>query len=114
MDKLGGLEAVIKELEDIESDIRTTSAWVLGKASQNNAIVQNQVSCYFLLVYLVRDIWIEDPCTNRKFRFCYLLDWKNYCCIGKLRTKSNFFWLKIPLIVENAINFTYQLLNLGQ
>jgi hsp70-interacting protein len=52
MDKLGGLVAVTKELEDIESEIRTTSAWVLGKASQNNAFVQNQVSYYFLYICL--------------------------------------------------------------
>ncbi|KAF3327631.1 hsp70 nucleotide exchange factor FES1 isoform X1 [Carex littledalei] len=54
MDKLGGLEAVIKELEDIESDIRTTSAWVLGKASQNNPLVQNQILGYGALTRLMK------------------------------------------------------------
>lgn len=33
---------VIRELDNSEADIRTTSAWILGKASQNNALVQNQ------------------------------------------------------------------------
>lgn len=41
--KLGGLLAVIKELSHPDPDIRTLSAWVLGKASQNNAVVQKQV-----------------------------------------------------------------------
>ncbi|KAJ4778880.1 Hsp70 nucleotide exchange factor FES1 [Rhynchospora pubera] len=54
MDKLGGLEAVIKELEDIESEIRTASAWVLGKASQNNAVVQDQVLGYGALTRLMK------------------------------------------------------------
>ncbi|KAJ3688645.1 hypothetical protein LUZ61_017809 [Rhynchospora tenuis] len=54
MDKLGGLVAVIKELEDIESEIRTASAWVLGKASQNNAVVQNQVLGYGALTRLMK------------------------------------------------------------
>jgi hypothetical protein len=76
MDKLGGLVAVIKELEDIESEIRTTSAWVLGKASQNNAFVQNQVSYYFLI--FVYDIWIEDPKLMESSQFCYLLTRKSF------------------------------------
>lgn len=92
MDKLGGLAAVIKELEDIESEIRTTSAWVLGKASQNNALVQNQVSYYFLLVYLAM-ILDRRPRTNRKFPL--LVFTENYSCIGKLGSTA---------IVENAIS----------
>ncbi|KAJ4773238.1 Hsp70 nucleotide exchange factor FES1 [Rhynchospora pubera] len=54
MDKLGGLEAVIKELKDIESEIRTASAWVLGKASQNNVVVQDQVLGYGALTRLMK------------------------------------------------------------
>jgi hypothetical protein len=40
---------VIQDLNNANEEIRTTSAWVLGKASQNNALVQNQVSsCLFV------------------------------------------------------------------
>ncbi|KAK1259949.1 hypothetical protein QJS04_geneDACA021491 [Acorus gramineus] len=43
LNKLSGLVAVIRELDNSESDIRTTAAWVLGKASQNNPFVQDQI-----------------------------------------------------------------------
>ncbi|KAL5998519.1 hypothetical protein ACLOJK_009462 [Asimina triloba] len=43
LNKLGGLVAVIQELNNVEPEIRTTSAWILGKASQNNPVVQKQV-----------------------------------------------------------------------
>ncbi|KAJ8645871.1 hypothetical protein MRB53_007619 [Persea americana] len=43
LNKLGGLVAIIRELNSSEPEIRTTSAWILGKASQNNPLVQNQV-----------------------------------------------------------------------
>ncbi|KAL7094170.1 hypothetical protein ACP275_11G085100 [Erythranthe tilingii] len=41
--KLGGLTAVIKELNNPNAEIRIISAWILGKASQNNPFVQNQI-----------------------------------------------------------------------
>lgn len=44
LDKLGGLLPVIGELERPEEELRITAAWVLGKACQNNLIVQKQVS----------------------------------------------------------------------
>lgn len=43
LDKLGGLIAVIQGLYDSHSNIRITSAWIIGKACQNNPLVQNQV-----------------------------------------------------------------------
>jgi hypothetical protein len=43
LEKLGGLIPLIKQLNNADEGIRATSAWVLGKASQNNALVQNQV-----------------------------------------------------------------------
>lgn len=43
LNKLGGLVVVIGELDRDEGDLRTTAAWVLGKASQNNPVVQNQL-----------------------------------------------------------------------
>lgn len=44
LDKLGGLLPIIAELERPEEELRMTAAWVLGKACQNNLIVQKQVS----------------------------------------------------------------------
>ncbi|KAL8045265.1 hypothetical protein ABFX02_08G101800 [Erythranthe guttata] len=37
--KLGGLTAVIRELNNPNAEIRIISAWILGKASQNNPFV---------------------------------------------------------------------------
>lgn len=42
LNKLGGLAIVIQELDHPDQDIRRLSAWVLGKACQNNAAVQKQ------------------------------------------------------------------------
>ncbi|XP_007049897.2 PREDICTED: hsp70 nucleotide exchange factor FES1 [Theobroma cacao] len=41
--KLGGLVAIIRELNHPDTDVRKISAWILGKASQNNPFVQKQV-----------------------------------------------------------------------
>uniref|UniRef100_A0A0D9XFJ4 Nucleotide exchange factor Fes1 domain-containing protein n=1 Tax=Leersia perrieri TaxID=77586 RepID=A0A0D9XFJ4_9ORYZ len=54
LDKLGGLVPVIRDLTNANEEIRTTSAWVLGKASQNNALVQNQILGYGALAKLVK------------------------------------------------------------
>ncbi|CAN6218329.1 unnamed protein product [Urochloa humidicola] len=54
LDKLGGLLPVIQELSNANEEIRTTSAWVLGTASQNNALVQNQILGYGALARLVK------------------------------------------------------------
>ncbi|XP_059309172.1 hsp70 nucleotide exchange factor FES1 isoform X2 [Lycium ferocissimum] len=43
LQKLGGFSVLIRKLNDSEPEIRTAAAWVLGKASQNNPIVQKQV-----------------------------------------------------------------------
>ncbi|GMI67144.1 hypothetical protein like AT3G51980 [Hibiscus trionum] len=43
MCKLGGLGVIIRELDHSDSDVRKISAWILGKASQNNPYVQKQV-----------------------------------------------------------------------
>nr|KJB40552.1 hypothetical protein B456_007G068900 [Gossypium raimondii] len=43
MCKLGGLGVIIRELDHPDSDVRKLSAWILGKASQNNPYVQKQV-----------------------------------------------------------------------
>ncbi|CAN6217218.1 unnamed protein product [Urochloa humidicola] len=54
LEKLGGLIPLIQELNNANEGIRTTSAWVLGKASQNNALVQNQILRYGALERLVK------------------------------------------------------------
>lgn len=46
--KLGGLTAVIKELNHSDLEMRTTSAWVLGKACHNNPVLQKQVPVHVL------------------------------------------------------------------
>ncbi|XP_055802258.1 hsp70 nucleotide exchange factor FES1 [Solanum dulcamara] len=43
LQKLGGFSVLIRVLNHSEPEIRTAAAWVLGKASQNNPIVQKQV-----------------------------------------------------------------------
>ncbi|KAL6003661.1 hypothetical protein ACLOJK_023894 [Asimina triloba] len=43
LSRLGGLAAVIRELSNTNTEIRTISAWILGKASQNNPVVQKQI-----------------------------------------------------------------------
>lgn len=53
LDKLGGLVAVSRELDNSESEIRTTSAWILGTAGQNNAPVQNQILSLGVLTRLM-------------------------------------------------------------
>ncbi|XP_016488191.1 hsp70 nucleotide exchange factor FES1 [Nicotiana tabacum] len=41
--KLGGFSVLLRKLDHFEPQIRTAAAWVLGKASQNNPVVQKQV-----------------------------------------------------------------------
>ncbi|XP_042495506.1 hsp70 nucleotide exchange factor FES1-like [Macadamia integrifolia] len=43
LSKLGGLAVVILELDNSNLEIRSTSAWIIGKASQNNPVVQKQI-----------------------------------------------------------------------
>ncbi|KAK9276392.1 hypothetical protein L1049_005925 [Liquidambar formosana] len=43
LNKLGGLAVIIQELNNPDPEVRRSSAWILGKASQNNPVVQKQV-----------------------------------------------------------------------
>ncbi|XP_049380027.1 hsp70 nucleotide exchange factor FES1-like isoform X3 [Solanum stenotomum] len=43
LQKLGGFSVLIRILDHSEPEIRTAAAWVLGKANQNNPLVQKQV-----------------------------------------------------------------------
>ncbi|XP_010250404.1 PREDICTED: nucleotide exchange factor SIL1 [Nelumbo nucifera] len=61
--KLGGLAVVVQELDNPDSEIRATAAWVLGKASQNNPAVQNQIlglGTLAKLVKMVRSSSLEE------------------------------------------------------
>lgn len=63
LDKLGGLVAVVRELHNSEPQIRKTSAWILGKASQNNVLVQNQIlelGVLNLLIKMVGSSFTEE------------------------------------------------------
>ncbi|KAL9267132.1 Hsp70 nucleotide exchange factor FES1-like protein [Drosera capensis] len=63
LNKLGGLVAVIKELDNVEWEIRKLSAWVLGKASQNNPVVQDQVlqlGALKKLIMMVKSNFVEE------------------------------------------------------
>uniref|UniRef100_A0A453LAD9 Nucleotide exchange factor Fes1 domain-containing protein n=1 Tax=Aegilops tauschii subsp. strangulata TaxID=200361 RepID=A0A453LAD9_AEGTS len=54
LDKIGGLVPVIQDLNNANEEIRITSAWILGTASQNNALVQSQILGYGALARLVK------------------------------------------------------------
>ncbi|CAN1812944.1 Hsp70 nucleotide exchange factor fes1 [Linum perenne] len=61
LNKLGGLALVVRELNHPESEIRTISAWVIGKASQNNAAVQEQVLELGALSILMKMVSSNSP-----------------------------------------------------
>uniref|UniRef100_A0A5B7BIV4 Putative hsp70 nucleotide exchange factor FES1 isoform X2 n=1 Tax=Davidia involucrata TaxID=16924 RepID=A0A5B7BIV4_DAVIN len=61
--KLGGLPVVIRELNSPDPEMRTTSAWILGKASQNNPVVQKRVlelGALIKLMKMVKSSFIEE------------------------------------------------------
>lgn len=63
LNKLGGLAIVIQELDHPDQDIRRLSAWVLGKACQNNAAVQKQIlelGALSKLIKMVKSSSIEE------------------------------------------------------
>ncbi|KAK4779592.1 hypothetical protein SAY87_015698 [Trapa incisa] len=63
LSKLGGLALVIRELNHPESEIRKLSAWVIGKASQNNPTIQRQVlefGALRKLMMMVRSSFVEE------------------------------------------------------
>ncbi|KAJ7533211.1 hypothetical protein O6H91_13G037900 [Diphasiastrum complanatum] len=63
LNKLGGLVALVNELERDEEELRTTAAWVLGKASQNNPDVQKQILHLGVLprlIHMVRSSYSEE------------------------------------------------------
>ncbi|PWA88467.1 ARM repeat superfamily protein [Artemisia annua] len=60
---MGGLSLVIAQLNNSDHTIRTTSAWVVGKAAQNNPLVQNQVlqlGALPKLMLMVKSSFIEE------------------------------------------------------
>ncbi|XP_026377085.1 hsp70 nucleotide exchange factor FES1 [Papaver somniferum] len=52
--KLGGIAAVVQELDNSDLQIRITSAWILGKAGQNNPFVQKQILQHGALLKLMK------------------------------------------------------------
>lgn len=63
LNKLGGLAVVIRELNHPETEIRTASAWILGVASQNNPVVQQQalqLGALTRLMKMVKSSHVEE------------------------------------------------------
>ncbi|KAI5595501.1 hypothetical protein BDE02_03G143300 [Populus trichocarpa] len=63
LNKLGGLAIVIQERNHPDPDIRRLSAWVLGKAYQNNPVVQKQIlelGALTKLIKMVKSTSIEE------------------------------------------------------
>lgn len=61
--KIGGLAVVIRELDHPDPDVRKLSAWVLGKASQNNPFIQRQVlelGALAKLMMMVKSEFVEE------------------------------------------------------
>ncbi|XAR64318.1 hypothetical protein NMG60_11024611 [Bertholletia excelsa] len=61
--KLGGLSVIIGQLNNSDQEIRMNSAWILGKASQNNPLVQKQVlelGGLTKLMKMVKSSFIEE------------------------------------------------------
>ncbi|KAL9230807.1 hypothetical protein vseg_006109 [Gypsophila vaccaria] len=51
---LGGLDAIMRQLDNIDPEVRKLAAWVLGKATQNNPAVQQQVLELGILAKLIK------------------------------------------------------------
>lgn len=66
MQKLGGLTVVIRKLNHSDLEMRTSSAWVLGKACQNNPVVQKQVSVHFSVLC---EIFLCIGCSAKNILF---------------------------------------------
>ncbi|XP_044462772.1 hsp70 nucleotide exchange factor FES1-like isoform X2 [Mangifera indica] len=63
LSKLGGFAVLIRELNHPNMDIRKISAWILGKASQNNPFVQKQVldlGALSKLMKMVKSSFVEE------------------------------------------------------
>ncbi|KAI9074272.1 hypothetical protein K1719_043757 [Acacia pycnantha] len=61
--KLGGLVSVTRELYHPDPSIRTIAAWILGKVSQNNLVVQQQVlelGALSVLMKMVKSNFMEE------------------------------------------------------
>lgn len=71
LNKVGGLVAVVRELDSSEPEIRQTSAWVLGKASQNNILVQNQILELGVLQVLIK--MVESSYTEEAIKALYAI-----------------------------------------
>eukprot|EP00249_Psilotum_nudum_P007864 c20874_g1_i1 orf=416-1690(+) len=69
LDKLGGLTVIVEELDREEEELRTVAAWVLGKASQNNLVVQNQILELGVLPKLMK--MVQSSCVEESVKALY-------------------------------------------
>ncbi|KAK9934192.1 hypothetical protein M0R45_021344 [Rubus argutus] len=63
LNKLGGLAVVIGELNHSDAETRKMAAWIIGKASQNNPLVQKQVlelGALSKLMKMVKSNFVEE------------------------------------------------------
>ncbi|KAF9608625.1 hypothetical protein IFM89_010110 [Coptis chinensis] len=73
MNKFGGLAAVIRELNTSDQQMRIISAWILGMASQNNPVVQNQASRHIHLQTLMKLVSLVSSFIMQRF-LLHILD----------------------------------------
>lgn len=100
LDKLGGLVVLIHELNHIDPDVRKVAAWILGKASQNNPIVQKQVLSYTECNYFYRSLC----------RICLHL--YSYCQVLELGALAKLVTMAKSDFVEEAIKALYAISSL--
>lgn len=98
--KLGGLAVLIHELNHIDPEVRKVAAWILGKASQNNPIVQKQVLPYAEWNYSYRPLC----------RICLQLH--SYCQVLELGALSKLVRMAKSDFVEEAIKAFYAISSL--
>ncbi|KAK4762550.1 hypothetical protein SAY86_008318 [Trapa natans] len=71
LNNLGGLAVVIRELDHPEPEIRKLSAWVIGKASQNNPTIQRQVLEFGTLRKLMK--MVISSCVEEAIKALYAI-----------------------------------------
>eukprot|EP00245_Coleochaete_scutata_P006383 TRINITY_DN20810_c0_g1_i1.p1 TRINITY_DN20810_c0_g1~~TRINITY_DN20810_c0_g1_i1.p1 ORF type:complete len:442 (+),score=104.95 TRINITY_DN20810_c0_g1_i1:104-1429(+) len=71
LDKLGGLETVLEELQRPEEALRALAAWVLGQAAQNNPTVQMRLLDLGALPQLIERVRAEDADGEESIKALY-------------------------------------------
>jgi len=78
LQKLGGFSVLVRILNHSVPEIRTAAAWVLGKASQNNPIVQKQVLELCFYTSLVFNALVSLSLSSVQF-LCLYSKFTGYC-----------------------------------